>query len=98
MIRARGLLRMGHTAAEAARITGLSKGAISQDVECAKLIEATRHEKMLKVHAYIKAGVTWKGACAEFGVTQGGYSKWRKKHGKVDSEVSGDDQAPPAAA
>ena len=85
MIRARELLRMGQSAAEAARITGLSKGAISQDAVCAEIIDANRNAAMRKVDAYVKAGVTWKGACAEFGVTESGYSKWRKRNATVDS-------------
>lgn len=79
MIRARGLVAAGLSAAEAARSTGMSKGAISQDPVCRKHIEAARNATMRKVHDMVRKGVTRKGACAEYGVTESGYSKFLKR-------------------
>lgn len=81
------MLRAGHSAAEAARATGLTKGAISQDGACAEIIEVNRHAAMLKVDRLVKAGVTWRGACEEYGVTQSGYSKWRKREGLKNAQT-----------
>lgn len=80
MIRARALLRMGQTAAEAARATGLTKGAISSDAVCREIIDEYKSKKMRQVDKLVGHGVTIKGACAEHGVTVGGYSKWRKRN------------------
>lgn len=85
MTRARELLRAGMSAADAARDAGLTKGAISNDAVCKVIIAENKSAKMKKVHDYVQRGVTWRGACEEFGVTQGGYSRWRareleKKH------------------
>lgn len=89
MIRARGMLRAGHTAAEAARATGLTKGAISQDAVCAEIIGENRGSTMRKVAKMVGHGVTVKGACAEHGVTVSGYYRYLKreeaKNEKVDS-------------
>lgn len=40
MLDALALIKSGHTAAEASRQTGISKGAISQNAEYRKFIEA----------------------------------------------------------
>jgi hypothetical protein len=83
------MLRAGHTAAEAARATGLTKGAISQDAVCAEIIGENKGAKMRKVDNYVKRGVTVKGACAEFNVSISGYCRWKQreeaKNEKLDS-------------
>lgn len=87
MIRARALLRAGHTAAEAARSTNLTKGAISQDKVCAQIIEENRSAQMRKVHDYVTRGVTVRGACEEFGAKPNSYYQWRKRNAeKVDKK------------
>lgn len=80
MIRARELLRMGQTAAEAARITGLTKGRLSQDAVCRGIIDEYKSKKMRQVDAMHRAGVTVKGACAEYGVTPNSYYVWRARN------------------
>lgn len=79
MIRARGLVALGNSAAEAARVTGLSKGAISVDPVCKKHIAEARERKMKEVDRFVNAGVTIRGACEEVGVTPGGYSRYLKR-------------------
>jgi hypothetical protein len=81
MIRARGLVALGQSAAEAARATGLSKSSISQDPVCREHIEAQRCAKMKEVDRLVRAGVTRRGACAYVRVTESGYSKYLKRQG-----------------
>jgi hypothetical protein len=88
MIRVRGMLRCGTSAAEAARITGLSKGAISQDEVCRSIIDEYKSANMRKVDKMVRAGVTVKGACEEYKVTPNSYYVWRKRNAaKVQSQA-----------
>jgi hypothetical protein len=80
MIRARGLLRAGSSAADAARATGLTKGAISSDAVCSQIVAEYKSKKMRQVDKLVGHGVTVKGACAEFDVTPNSYYVWRKRN------------------
>ena len=87
MIRARGMLRAGHSAAEAARATGLSKGAISVDAVCREIIDENKGAKMRRVADYVKRGVTVKGACEEFGVSISGFYRWKQREESKNETV-----------
>jgi hypothetical protein len=86
MIRARALLRAGSSAADAARATGLTKGAISSDAVCREIIADGKGATFRAVDKLVGHGVTIKGACAEHGVTVSGYSKWRKRNAAKNTQ------------
>lgn len=78
MVAARQLIREGNTPAEAARKTGLTPGAISQDVECKALIANAEPGKLAKAVQMVKASdgrITAYEAAREVGIHQSAVSR-----------------------
>lgn len=55
MLNARKLIADGKSPAEASRLAGVTKGAISQDPECRKLIDQAEPGKLAKAVQMVKA-------------------------------------------
>jgi predicted transcriptional regulator len=92
MKEARKLLRAGTSAAEAARITGLTPGAISQDAECQAIrgeAEPSKVELAFRIVKATSGRTTAYAACKEVGISQSAlsrYEPYKKYKGEQDAQ------------
>lgn len=72
-------MQEGKSQAEAARLVGLTRSALSQDKVCRELTQQQKDRKGRSVDKLVREGFTWREACEKVGVPQSTYSRYLKR-------------------